>query len=171
MKTPLFLLSLFALPFASPAEETIPNPQIDYPAFVRIVQSSGPVREKNRLSEADFLKAMQSGEYVLLDARSKANFELRHISGAINLPFTEFTAETLAAVLPGKDTKILIYCNNNFDGSPRAMAVKSPPASLNLNTQASLRAYGYANIYELGPYLNVTQTVIPFEGREVEKKK
>ncbi len=95
-------------------------------------------------------------------------YGLRHIKGAVNLPFTDFTAASLAGVLPAKDVKILIYCNNNFLGSPVAFASKIAPASLNLSTYTSLKAYGYDNIYELGPLLDVAKTKIPFEGTEVK---
>ncbi|MEM6885915.1 MAG: rhodanese-like domain-containing protein [Verrucomicrobiota bacterium] len=146
------------------AEEPIKNPLIDYDGFEQIVVKSKAARESKRLSEAEFLSAIESGEYVLLDARSKQHYESRHITGAINLPFTEFSAESLADILPNKDTKILIYCNNNFLGDQTSMFSKSIRASLNVNTQASLRAYGYETIYELGPLLDVDKTKLPFSG-------
>lgn len=146
----------------------IPNPLIDYEGFQKIITSSKEQREKHRLTEAEFLKAMESGDYVLLDARSKANFDLRHIQGAINLPFTEFSEKSLAAVIKNRQSRILIYCNNNFTGSPVAMFSKVSTASLNLSTQASLRAYGYENIYELGPLLDVETSILPFAGTEIE---
>ncbi|GHB92537.1 rhodanese-like domain-containing protein [Cerasicoccus arenae] len=161
------ILNEFLLASANPTQP-IPNELIDAQGFVEIVTSSQDVREKNRLTEEEFLQAINSGEYILLDARSAANYELRHIQGAVNLPFTEFTAETLMAIIPDSDTKVLIYCNNNFLNSPRSFASKSVLASLNLNTQASLRAYGYENIYELGPLLDVNNTRLPFSGTEVE---
>src|SRR3546814_4676551 len=42
-------------------------------------------------------------------------FQRGHIKGAVNLPLTDFTAESLAEVI-GRDPNrpILIYCNNNF---------------------------------------------------------
>jgi hypothetical protein len=92
---------------------------------------------------------------------------MRHIAGAINLPFTDFSAASLAKVIPAKDTKILIYCNNNFLGDQLAMVSKSAPASLNLSTYTSLKAYGYTTIYELGPLLDVKKTAIPFAGSEI----
>ncbi|WP_309386876.1 rhodanese-like domain-containing protein [Cerasicoccus frondis] len=149
----------------------IPNQFIDSPGFVQLVNESQEDREGKRLTEAQFLTAMQSGEYVLLDARSAAMYQLRHVQGAVNLPLTEFTADTLQTVLPSKDTKILIYCNNNFLNSPSSLPTKSVRASLNLHTQASLRAYGYANIYELGPLLDVHNTALPFAGQEVLEAK
>ena len=90
-------------------------------------------------------------------------------SKALNLPFTEFTEDSLAKLIPNKDTKILIYCNNNFEGSPESFAAKAPAASLNLSTYTSLKAYGYKNVYELGPLLDIQKTKIPFEGKELEK--
>jgi rhodanese-related sulfurtransferase len=162
------LLSLPLLALAIHAQPQIENPQINYAQFKEIVLRGEAARELNRLSEAAFLEALESGEYVLLDARSAANFKLRHVQGAVNLPFTEFAEETLREVIPSQDSKILIYCNNNFAGSPVSMMLKMAPASLNVHTQASLRAYGYENIFELGPYLNVNKTILPFAGTEVE---
>ena len=83
-------------------------------------------------------------------------------------PFTDFTADSLAKVIPAKDAKILIYCNNNFEGSPVSFASKAPSASLNISTYTSLRSYGYTNIFELGPLLNVHTTSKPFEVAELK---
>ncbi len=142
----------------------IPNAQIDYDTFETTVEATGPLRENRRLTEAEFLDMLSQDGVVLLDARSAQRYEQRHIEGAINLPFTEFTAETLAAVIPNADTPVLIYCNNNFAGDEIAFALKAPAASLNLSTYNSLAVYGYNNIYELGPLLDVDQTQIPFVG-------
>ena len=166
MKT--FLLTLFFGVSSVLAADQIPNPLIDYPEFQKIVASSASEREAHRLTEQRFVEAMADKKAVLLDARTASKYELRHIRGAINLPFTDFTAESLAKVIPAKDTKILIYCNNNFGGSPVAFASKAPSASLNISTYTSLRSYGYTNIFELGPLLDVRTTSIPFEGTEVK---
>jgi hypothetical protein len=167
MKLPLSLVlaTLVAAPVW--AQEAIPNRLIDYGKFREIVIQSAEERESRRLTEAQFIAMMQEPGIVLLDARSESRYTLRRIKGAINLPFTEFTEQSLAAVIPHKDTKILIYCNNNFAGSPTAFASKAPAASLNLSTYTSLKAYGYSNIFELGPLLDVSTTKIPFEGRDV----
>src|SRR5580693_2291455 len=79
---------------------------------------------------------------------------------------TEFF-EHSRRTIPSKATRILIYCNNNFEGSNTAFPAKAPAASLNLSTQTSLHAYGYNDVYELGPLLKVRSTAIPFEGTEV----
>ncbi len=115
-----------------------------------------------RLTEDQFLAAMQQQGVVVLDARSAIRYKMRHVKGAVNLPFTEFTADTLAKILPAKDTRILIYCNNNFLNAPESMQSKAAPASLNLSTYTSLKAYGYDNIYELGPLLDGQQDEAAF---------
>jgi rhodanese-related sulfurtransferase len=149
------------------AVEPIPNRLIDYAQFQKIVATSAVARENHRLKENEFLAAIKESGVIVLDARSASAYRLRHIDGAVNLPFTDFTAETLAQVIPRKDAKVMIYCNNNFTGSPAAFATKAPAASLNLSTYTSLVAYGYTNLYELGPLLDVKSTKIPFAGTEV----
>ena len=149
---------------------SILNELIDYEAFESTVAEAGPKRENRRLTEAEFLAMLKQEDVVLLDARSAQRYEQRHIEGAISLPFTEFTAERLAAIIPNPDTPVLIYCNNNFLGDDIAFAAKSPAASLNLSTYTNLLIYGYSNIYELGPLLDVEQTQIPFVGRLVKDK-
>ena len=89
-------------------------------------------------------------------------FDLLHIKGAVNLSFPDITVESLAKNFPDKGQRILIYCNNNFRNDPIAFAYKSAPASLNLSTYVSLYTYGYTNVFELGPLLDVKTTKIEF---------
>jgi hypothetical protein len=171
MKIPaLLLLSASVLTLSSQLlrADPIPNQLIDYNGFKLIVDGSRDERESHRLTESAFLQAMSEPGVVLLDARSAARYQMRHIKGAVSLPFTEFAAAPLTKVILGKDTKILIYCNNNFLNDQVAMISKAPSASLNLSTYTSLKSYGYTNIYELGPLLDVNKTKIPFEGSEVK---
>jgi len=106
---------------------------------------------------------------VLLDARSAAKFKLRHLRGAVNLSLPDFTAAELARIIPHKDTRVLIYCNNNFAGSPVSFPSKTAGASLNISTFVTLRTYGYTNVYELGPLIDVKASRLPFEGDELSK--
>jgi len=153
---------LAGLPAA--AAEPPANPLIDAAGFQQIVADLGATQETRRLDEAGFLAAMREPGVVLLDARSADRYAELHIDGAVNLPFTDFTAASLAAILPRPDTRVLIYCNNNFTGSPRAFASKAPAASLNLSTWAALAAYGYDNVWELGPLVSVDDTRLPLVG-------
>lgn len=172
MKTPaLLVLAVTSLALVSPkllAQTTIPNPLIDYAGFQKIVDTANKDRESRRLTEDEFIKMAAEPDAVVLDARSARMYRMRHIKGATNLPFTDFSATSLAAAVPSKDTKILIYCNNNFLNDPVAMFSKMPTASLNLSTYTSLKSYGYNEIYELGPLLDVNKTKIPFEGAEIK---
>jgi hypothetical protein len=71
-------------------------------------------------------------------------------------------------VIPAKDTKVLIYCNNNFENERANFRSKAPAVSLNIQTFINLHAYGYTNVYELAPLLDVKTTKIPFEGKSVK---
>ncbi len=146
------------------------NPLIDYTAYREAVQRVEPIRAHRRLTEAEFLRMTKEPGIVLLDARSGPMFDRLHIDGAINLTFPDFTIDRLAKIIPTKDTCVLIYCNNNFLGSPVAMASKIAPASLNVSTYVTLSSYGYTNIYELGPLLDVKTTVLPLAGSETKNR-
>src|SRR6266481_1818302 len=165
MKT---LLTFLVIVSSVAGADQIPNRLIDYAEFKKIVFDSVRERETHRLTEKQFVQAMADKDTVVLDARSASRYALRHVRGAVNLPFTDFTADTLARVLPSKTTRILIYCNNNFEGSGMAFPSKAPAASLNLSTYTSLRAYGYTNIFELGPLVDIRKASIPFGGTEVK---
>jgi len=61
---------------------------------------------------------------------------------------------------------VLIYCNNNFRGAPESFPVKAVASALNLSTFVSLHAYGYRNVYELAPVLDVSLSKLAFAGTE-----
>jgi hypothetical protein len=111
--------------------------------------------------------------------------------GSRHLAFTDYTQDNLQKVIPSFETKILIYCNNNFDGNqkdfaskvalPRAKPDKAVAAqfaaqakpimmALNIPTYINLYGYGYRNVYELNELVNVNDPRIAFEGSIVEQK-
>lgn len=140
------------------------NALIDYDGFARSVAEVRQLREARRIPEAQFMRMAAEAGSVVLDARSERLFKLRHVKGAMNLSFPEFTEETLARLIPAKDTRVLIYCNNNFTGAPESMPTKLVSSALNLSTFVSLHAYGYRNVYELGPAVDITRSQLAFEG-------
>jgi len=182
----LLLLWMFALAHGAVAAESNapPNPAIDMEGFLRVANETAAHRASRRLSEDEFIRMSHMPGTVILDARSKAMYDLLHIKGAINLSFPDIDVESLKKVLPDKNAKILIYCNNNFTPAPgvknpgrevtpnggvpvqnrnaeiarMAFRPKSAPASLNLSTQAALHQYGYRNVYELGPLVDPDKT-------------
>ncbi|WP_205012827.1 rhodanese-like domain-containing protein [Sphingomonas panacisoli] len=141
---PLLLLGAMLAADTPPA-----NPQIDYPAFAKLARDLQPIRDRHRLSLAQFQAMAASGKAVILDARSADAFAAGHIAGAINLPLTDFTAEALAEKLPDRSRPVLIYCNNNFVNNVRPVVLKSAPVSLNIQTFINLHAYGYTQVWEL----------------------
>lgn len=80
---------------------------------------------------------------------------------------SDFTAEKLAKIIPSKDTKILIYCNNNIDGDTIAFARKSAPLALNIPTFINLYGYGYRDVYELSILLDVGDPRFTFQGTDI----
>lgn len=46
------------------------------------------------------------------------------------------------------------------------MPVKAIASALNLSTFVSLHAYGYRNVYELGPAIDVRRSTLAFAGTE-----
>jgi phage shock protein E len=126
------------------------NPQIDYPAFEALTASVAPERATRLLAFAAFKAEAAKPDVLLLDARSASAFARGHIKGAVNLPLTDFTADSLAAVIGANpDRPILIYCNNNFRNDAAPVRMKAAPLALNIQTFINLVGYGYPNVYEL----------------------
>ncbi|MEY2927133.1 MAG: hypothetical protein RL367_1610 [Pseudomonadota bacterium] len=138
------LLLAPAMAVAAPA----PNPQVDYPAFMRLTAKVSPLRAQRLVTLAQFKAKARQGA-LILDARSADAFARGHISQAVNLPFTDFTADSLAAIIGDAKRPILIYCNNNFSNHKAPVALKAAPVALNIQTFINLTGYGYNNVYEL----------------------
>jgi hypothetical protein len=158
---------------------------VDYDDFKNLVSELEKQREKNLVSLPLFLKMAQEENTVILDSRSDFRFSRKHLKGAIHLDFTDFTQENLLKLIPDPNTRILIYCNNNFDGDPIDFASKMAKPKTNIETQIlsnrkpimlalnipthiNLYGYGYKNIYELDELVNVNDPRIQFEGTEVK---
>jgi phage shock protein E len=150
-------LALVAAVHAAPP----PNPRIDSAAFLATAAAALAHRESHRLTEDQFIAQIGEPGTVVLDARSREKYAALHVRGAVSLPFPDITIESLAALVPDPDTRILIYCNNNFADAPDPFPTKLPSAALNLSTYTALFDHGYRNVYELGPLLAVATTRIP----------
>ena len=148
----------------------IDNPAIDMDGYLRTANKAAAHRESRRVTEEEFIRMSREPGTIILDARSRAKYDELHINGALNLSFPDITVESLARVLPDKNTRILIYCNNNFTGAEQAFPTKKLTASLNLSTYISLYTYGYRNVYELGPLLDIKKSKLEFAGSLAENK-
>jgi hypothetical protein len=146
----------------------IPNRLIDYDGFLTNASKVALLRNERRISEDQFIRMAQEPGTIVFDARSDDKYKGLHIKGARHLSFPEITEAELAKVFPSKGTRILIYCNNNFLNAPNTLASKAPAASLNIHTFNTLYSYGYTNVYELGPLIDIKKTKLQFEGMQIK---
>jgi len=158
---------------------------VDYNDFKNLVSELEKQREERLVSLDIFLKMAKEENVVILDTRSDFRFNRKHLKDAIHLDFTDFTQNNLLQLIPDTNTKILIYCNNNFNGDPvdfpskmyvpekkietQILSNRKPiMLALNIPTHINLYSYGYKNIYELDELVNVNDSRITFEGTEVK---
>src|SRR4051812_14538478 len=141
------------------------NPAIDMPGYLRIANEAAAHRAARRVSEAQFIRMSREPGTVILDARSREKYDELHVKGAINLSFPDIATSTLQAAIPDRATRILIYCNNNFANAAGPFPAKLATASLNLSTYIALYNYGYRNVYELAPLVDLARSQLEFETR------
>lgn len=156
------MLPVLAATTVHTQQPRIANPAIDMEGFLRASREAAEHRASRRLTEAEFVAMAGEAGTIVLDARSKEMYDQLHIKGALNLSFPDITIESLRRVMPDKTTRVLIYCNNNFRDAEGPFPSKLPVASLNLSTYISLYSYGYRNVFELGPLLDMQSSILPF---------
>ena len=76
---------------------------------------------------------------VVLDVRTKEEYEEKHIDGALSLPVDEITTEKVASIINDNNTIMIVYCKSG---------VRSAQAVTKLND------LGYNNVYNLGAMSN-----------------
>ena len=111
---PIFIIALILVGCAVPAEQEISYRQITMDAAVAMME--------------------EEEGYIILDVRTAAEFNEKHIPGAINIP-NEIIGTDAIPELPDKDQLILVYCRSG-----------------NRSKQASekLVKLGYTNVVEFG---------------------
>lgn len=168
-----------------------PKAQVSFEDFKGLVAEVEAHRASRLIDLNTFLKMSQEEDVIILDSRSAFRFDRIHLKGAKHLAFTDFTQDNLKKVIPNPETRILIYCNNNFDGNQTDFATKarvlrpqpgksvatqwaaqSKPLTMALNipTYINLYGYGYHNVYELHELVKVNDPRIAFEGSIIEQK-
>jgi hypothetical protein len=170
MKKLLILISVFFITtnlLANKAETS--EAVINYAGFMALTDEVEKHR-RQRLVNLDTFKDMASDKNtIILDSRSEQMYKRRHIAGAVHLNFSDFTEEKLAQIIPSKQTRILIYCNNNFSNDPENFALKKVDLALNIPTFINLYGYGYKNIYELSDLVSVSDSNLDFSGTAQEQ--
>ncbi len=167
--TPLaFFLTLTFGVHGAPKKAPLLRPvsNINYPAFQELSGEAYAYRKDRRVPLETFLSMSQDKNTIILDTRSASAYRRRHLKGAVHLNFSDFTTEKLAKVIPSKTTRILIYCNNNFEDDPINFQAKSAPLALNIPTFINLYGYGYKNIYELKDLISIKDRAVRFEGTD-----
>ncbi|MBL8017396.1 MAG: rhodanese-like domain-containing protein [Ignavibacteria bacterium] len=108
----LVVIMLFLYSFTACAQEK--SPFVSFEDYEKLMAEAKQHRNQRLLTVEDFVNMSKQENVVILDARSNTMYNSKHIKGAVNLNFSDFTQETLAEIIPSFDTRILIYCNNNF---------------------------------------------------------
>jgi rhodanese-related sulfurtransferase len=144
------------------SRDPLANPAIDIDGYLDMSREAARHRATRRVTEEEFLRMAREPNTIVLDARSGERFRELHVKGAVNLSFPDITVDSLARLIPDKNTRVLIYCNNNFEGAESPFPAKLARASLNVPTYITLYTYGYRNVYELGPLVNIRQSKLPF---------
>lgn len=154
--------------------------KVDFDAYEKLVSEVKEHRKSRLVSLEKFLLMSKEKNVVILDTRSDAMYKSKHVKGAIHLNFSDFTQANLEKLIPNKDTRILIYCNNNFDKDdlnfPTKAYVPAKPKNtnqltlaLNIPTYINLYGYGYKNVFELSEFVSIYDDRIKFEGTSVAK--
>ncbi len=173
------------------SQNDYPKSLANYSDFKNLVQEVENYRKKRLINLETFLKMSKEKKVVILDTRSALRYQRKHLKGAIHLNFSDFTQENLWELIPDPNTKILIYCNNNFNDDQinfttkivkpskkdRSLATKTETLvnrkfitlALNIPTFINLYGYGYKNVYELDELVNVNDSRLEFEGSEVNQ--
>lgn len=172
MRLPLAAPFAACLAACASAPATIaetPPPPADMPGFLLVADAAAAHRESRLVDEATFLRMSREPGTIVLDARSAERYAELHVAGAVNLSFPDIAIAALEAAIPDRATRVLIYCNNNFENAERPFPAKRLTAALNLSTFVALYDYGYRNVYELLPRIDPRTSILPFEGTLAEE--
>ena len=169
----------------SPDAPEYPSAKVSYSDFKTLVETVEEHRSERLVGLDEFLDMSKDPNTIILDTRSAERFERIHVAGAKHLNFSDFNQRSLAELIPDPTTRILIYCNNNFEGNPVDFTTKMvlPPTAsdemldeerpvmmaLNVPTYINLYGYGYQNVYELDELVNVSDQRIEFEGTVINR--
>lgn len=163
----------------TPSEKDYPTSLVSLNDFQNLASEIEAHRAERLISLDSFIELSKDKKTIILDTRSKVRFDRKHLAGAIHLAFTEFSQSNLKKLIPDPDTRILIYCNNNFEGdqidfmskvaAPQKVALgysaeKPVMLALNIPTYLNLYGYGYKNVFELHELVHVDDHRTKFEG-------
>ena len=88
-----------------------------------------------QISQEEAKEMMDTQEVIILDVREQDEYDSSHIPDAVLLPVGTIDEDAAAAVIPEKDSTVLVYCRSGN---------RSKTAS------STLAELGYTNVYEFG---------------------
>ena len=88
-----------------------------------------------QISQEEAKNMMDTQEVIVLDVREQSEFDAGHIPEAVLLPVGTITEATAAAVIPEKDSVVLVYCRSGNRSKTASQALVD---------------LGYTNVYEFG---------------------
>ena len=65
-----------------------------------------------QITQEEAKRMMDQGDVLVLDVRQAHEYESGHIPNAVLLTLQTIDAETASAVIPAKDTTLLVYCRS-----------------------------------------------------------
>ena len=88
-----------------------------------------------QISQQEAKTMMGTQDVIILDVREQEEYDSGHIPGAVLLPVGTISEETAAAVIPEKDSVVLVYCRSG---------------NRSKTSSAALAELGYTGVYEFG---------------------
>lgn len=126
--------------------------QQEHKAFA-FTRDLGPALDHrlNRIVGLDsFVQMNSEANTVILDTRSREAFATGHIYGAVNIPLSEMSLLNIADAVHDRETRILIYGDENIAENSDYSDYEISNLPINLLTYISLHRYGYYELFELG---------------------
>lgn len=120
---PLFFILFMGL-ISSNTQAQTPS-KVNFDDYEKLTKEVNIYRKDRLINWATFTQYSKEPKTVILDTRSKEMYDRKHVKGAIHMNFSDFTQDNLERLIPDPNTRILIYCNNNFVDDPINFATKS----------------------------------------------
>ncbi|MFT4806023.1 MAG: hypothetical protein ACJAZK_003082 [Psychroserpens sp.] len=179
MKTAIILTIMTLLMCSTSEIEKLdyPKAKVNYSNFEKLVNEVKDRRQTRLISFDAFFEKSKDANVIILDTRSKAMCNKRHIKETLHLNFLDFSQSNLVKITPDTDTTNLIYCTTKFDGEEVHFMSKTswlPPyeeekktdiiIGFKYPTSINLYGHGHKNSYELDELIFLTNQRIEYEG-------
>lgn len=114
-------------------------------SLILIIILSGCSSDNSNKTNDEKVNYVQAKEMIIndgalmVDVRTKDEYDEGHIEGAVLLPVDEITEDSVKKIVDSKDSIMIVYCKSG---------VRSNQAAI------KLKELGYKNVYDLGSISN-----------------